>query len=71
MSSRAEEAILLVEDSPADVLIAREALSEAKLLNKIHVAEDGIEAMDFLFVRRDAIGGARREDGVLLRIVLG
>jgi two-component system response regulator len=40
--------ILLVEDSPADVLIAREALTEAKLLNKIHVAEDGVEAMDFL-----------------------
>ncbi len=43
--------ILLVEDSPADVLIAREALAEAKLLNEIHVAEDGVEAMDFLHKR--------------------
>ncbi len=43
--------ILLVEDSPADVLIAREAMSEAKLLNEIHVAEDGVEAMDFLYKR--------------------
>ena len=43
--------ILLVEDSPADVLIAREALTEAKLINTIHVAEDGVEAMDFLFKR--------------------
>jgi hypothetical protein len=34
--------ILLVEDSPADVLIAREALAEAKLFNTIHVAEDGV-----------------------------
>ena len=43
--------ILLVEDSPADVLIAREALAEAKLINTIHVAEDGVEAMDFLHKR--------------------
>lgn len=43
--------ILLVEDSPADVLIAREALIEAKLLNTIHVAEDGVDAMDFLHKR--------------------
>jgi chemotaxis family two-component system response regulator Rcp1 len=43
--------ILLVEDSPGDILIAREALSEAKLLNAIHVAEDGVEAMDFLHKR--------------------
>ena len=43
--------ILLVEDSPADVLIAREALREAKLMNIIHVAEDGVEAMDFLYKR--------------------
>jgi two-component system response regulator len=43
--------ILLVEDSLADVLIAREALEEAKLINTIHVAEDGVEAMDFLHKR--------------------
>jgi CheY-like chemotaxis protein len=43
--------ILLVEDSPGDVLIAREALTEAKLLNTIHIAEDGVEAMDFLHKR--------------------
>jgi two-component system, chemotaxis family, response regulator Rcp1 len=43
--------ILLVEDSPADVLITLEALADAKLLNKTHVAEDGVEAMDFLYKR--------------------
>lgn len=43
--------ILLVEDSPGDILIAREALTEAKLLNTIHIAEDGVEAMDFLHKR--------------------
>jgi two-component system response regulator len=40
--------ILLVEDSPSDVLMTREALQNAKVLNSLHVAEDGIEAMAYL-----------------------
>ena len=40
--------ILLVEDSPSDVLMAREALKSAKVSNNLHVVEDGVEAMDFL-----------------------
>ena len=40
--------ILLVEDSPTDVLLAQEALEQAKVLNKLHVASDGVEAMEFL-----------------------
>jgi two-component system, chemotaxis family, response regulator Rcp1 len=40
--------ILLVEDSPSDVLMVRESLG--KLLNSLHVVEDGVEAM--AFVRR-------------------
>jgi len=40
--------ILLVEDSPADVRLTREALKEAKVLNMLHVAQDGIEALAFL-----------------------
>ena len=40
--------ILLVEDNPADVLIAREALSEARLINTVHVVEDGVSALAFL-----------------------
>ena len=61
--------ILLVEDSPADVLIAREALNEAKLLNTIHVAEDGIEAMDFLY-KRGKFASATRPDLILLDLNL-
>lgn len=61
--------ILLVEDSPADVLIAREALDEAKLLNTIHVAEDGIEAMDFLY-KRGKFAAATRPDLILLDLNL-
>jgi CheY-like chemotaxis protein len=40
--------ILLVEDSPADVLITREAFSEFRILNRLHVVEDGVEALAFL-----------------------
>jgi CheY-like chemotaxis protein len=41
--------ILLVEDNIDDVEIARKALIEAKLLNRLHVAWDGCDACDFLF----------------------
>ena len=40
--------ILLVEDSPADVRLTREALKEAKVLNTLHVVEDGVAALAFL-----------------------
>ncbi|WP_233805296.1 response regulator [Paraburkholderia sp. HP33-1] len=40
--------ILLVEDSPTDVLMTREAFEYHKVLNPLHVAQDGVEAMDFL-----------------------
>lgn len=41
--------ILLVEDNPADVELTLHALRQNKLANKIHVARDGEEALDFLF----------------------
>ena len=41
-------AILLAEDSPGDVRLTREAFKEAKILNTLHVVEDGMEAMEFL-----------------------
>ncbi len=40
--------ILLVEDNPADVRLAQEALKESKVRNKLYVVEDGVEAMAFL-----------------------
>jgi two-component system, chemotaxis family, response regulator Rcp1 len=40
--------ILLVEDSPGDVRLTREALKDAKMYINLHVASDGIEAMAFL-----------------------
>jgi two-component system, response regulator len=43
--------ILLVEDNQDDVDLALYALKREKLANKIHVARDGEEALDFLFCR--------------------
>lgn len=40
--------ILLVEDSLADVLITREAFREFKIVNTLHVVEDGVEALAYL-----------------------
>ena len=40
--------ILLVEDSATDVMLAEEALEEAKMRNNLHVVKDGVEAMAFL-----------------------
>jgi CheY-like chemotaxis protein len=40
--------ILLVEDNPGDVDLAREALEDSKFHNRLHVVEDGEKAMAFL-----------------------
>jgi CheY-like chemotaxis protein len=43
--------ILIVDDSSSDAELAILTLRKAKLANKIHVAADGAEALDFLFCR--------------------
>jgi len=40
--------VLLVEDSPGDVRLTREAFKDANVHVNLHVASDGAEAMDFL-----------------------
>ncbi|MDD1678497.1 MAG: response regulator [Methanomicrobiales archaeon] len=40
--------ILLVEDSPADIALTREALEDSKLHNNLYVVTDGDEAIAFL-----------------------
>jgi len=61
--------ILLVEDSPSDQLLAREALAEAKVANRLHVVSDGIEAMSFL-LRQGRHLTAPRPDLILLDLNL-
>jgi chemotaxis family two-component system response regulator Rcp1 len=40
--------VLLVEDSPGDVRLTQEALKDTKVQIRLHVAQDGTEAMEFL-----------------------
>ena len=61
--------ILLVEDNAADVRLTEEALKEGKVRNNLHVARDGIEAMEFLR-RSGKFAGAVRPDLILLDLNL-
>ena len=61
--------ILLIEDSPTDVLLAREALEYSRLLNNLHVVADGVQAMEFLR-REGEYSHAPRPDLVLLDLNL-
>lgn len=47
--------ILLVEDNPNDVMIARRALTRSLVSHRLSVARDGQEALEYLF-RRGAFG---------------
>ena len=44
-----ERVILLVEDNPDDEELTIRALNQNKILNKVIVAHDGVEAIDYLF----------------------
>jgi two-component system, response regulator len=43
--------ILLVEDNPHDVLLTLRAFDRFQMANRVHVARDGEEALDFVFRR--------------------
>jgi two-component system, chemotaxis family, response regulator Rcp1 len=40
--------ILLVEDNPGDVRLTQEAMHDAKVRNKLHVVNNGVEALAYL-----------------------
>lgn len=40
--------ILLVDDNEGDILLTKEALDDARIINKISIAYDGLEAIHFL-----------------------
>jgi CheY-like chemotaxis protein len=61
--------VLLVEDSPGDVRLTREAFKDAKVLINLHVASDGTEAMAFL-KREGGHTNAPRPDLILLDLNL-
>ncbi|HVU35183.1 MAG TPA: response regulator [Opitutaceae bacterium] len=61
--------ILLVEDTPGDVRLTREALRQAKVLNRLNVVSDGVDALEFL-QRRGRHANAPRPDLILLDLNL-
>jgi two-component system response regulator len=60
--------LLLVEDSPDDVLITQRALARAHIGNHLTVAHDGQQALDLLYA--DAMDGRERFGLVLLDLGL-
>ncbi len=64
-SSHANVRILLVEDDPADVALARRGFSRAGLGCGLHVVEDGADALAFLR-REGQHGSAPRPDLILI-----
>jgi CheY-like chemotaxis protein len=65
MSRNRPITILMAEDNATDVMLTREALAHAKVINTLHVVEDGIEAMEFLH-RRGKHAKAPQPDLILL-----
>jgi len=61
--------VLLVEDDPGDVVIAREAMAAGQLSTQLEVVSDGVEAMEYLR-RKGSYSKARRPDLILLDLNL-
>ena len=61
--------ILLVEDNPGDARLVQEAFKEGRLLNRVHVVEDGMDALAFLR-QHGEYAHAPRPDLILLDLIL-
>jgi two-component system, response regulator len=51
-----EKIILLVEDNPDDITLTERALKKSHILNKLVIAKDGVEALDYLFCTGGWVG---------------
>lgn len=58
--------LLIVEDNPEDLDLTLRAFRQSKLTNKIHVARDGVEALEFLFGANGGKGPAPAAPRVVL-----
>lgn len=58
--------ILLAEDDPNDVELTLSALGENNLANEVVVVNDGVEALDYLYVRGRFAGRPRGNPAVVL-----
>ena len=61
--------VLLVEDSPGDIRLTKEALKDAKIHINLQVARDGEQAMSYL-MREGEYANAPRPDLILLDLNL-
>jgi len=61
--------ILLVEDNPADVMLMKEAFNSSTIVEEIHIAVDGEEALDFVN-KRGKFENAVTPDLILLDLNL-
>ena len=61
--------ILLVEDNEGDIVLAKEALKEARIKNRITVVTDGEQALQYLF-RENGYYNASHPDLILLDVNL-
>src|SRR5437763_14535957 len=59
--------ILLVEDNPRDEALTRRALKKSNIVNKVIVARDGVEALDYLFGTGKYAG---RDTSIMPQLVL-
>ncbi len=59
--------ILLVEDNPDDVQLTLRALKKSNIMNDVIVAQDGIEALDYLF---GSGAHAGRDTKILPQVIL-
>lgn len=65
------KAILLVEDNPQDEMLTVRALKKAHLANRIDVARDGQQALDYLFGQGEFAGPARPEPPAVVLLDIG
>jgi two-component system, chemotaxis family, response regulator Rcp1 len=61
--------ILLVEDNLGDARLAKEALKDSKVKNKLYVVNDGVAAIDFLF-KKNKYKDVPKPDLILLDLNL-
>jgi two-component system, chemotaxis family, response regulator Rcp1 len=61
--------ILLVEDSPSDILLTQKVLADARIANHVHVVRDGVDALNFVR-RRPPYEDAPVPDLILLDLNL-